>query len=317
MLDADAFQTNGNKIKVYDFVTSGTTIKHIDDYVIAPKSDDPEYHWPFGSGTKHQWTAGTHKFFGWLLEDANMTSTADAAANTPEEFFGAGFDLNENSHVLTIPAKAMTATTPQFDFMYSDVHTRDMDNNPDYKAVPLKFSHLFSAVSFGVANGADETIQVNSVSIKLYTSRSAYIDFSGTSAACAYNTDLDNLAVFVSNSTNSEIEAGDTKENAFDFSKKDRSYYLLWPLFNSDVVNDDEIVDNCTITIEYSYDSNGDASDGYENRQQRTLSFPDVDLEPGNRYHFTLGLPSQTNLDVTLKCEVCPWETASTDIEFN
>lgn len=333
MLDANAFKHDGNRIIIYDFVDNATAPYFSDligpdvlgsDYANSQKPTNGV--WPFVNGP-HQWTPGTHNFFGWLDKDVNKTTeTTDDL--TPVSLFGNTFAtvdptddepnvtvaaFNAATRTLEIPATEINADSPQFDFMYSDIYSTEPQNDP----VDLKFSHLFSAVSFGVANGADEVIQVNNISIKLYTSRSAYIDFSGTSAACAYNKDLGNPAVFVSNSTNGEIDAGDTKENAFDFSKKDRSYYLLWPLFNSDDADDDEIDANCTITIEFSYDSNGNASDGYENKQSRILPFPDVDLEPGKRYHFTLGLPSQTKLDVTLKCEVCPWETASTDIEFN
>ena len=78
---------------------------------------------------------------------------ADAAANTPAEFFGSGFGFSTTDQVLTIPSKSMQQGTPQFDFMYSNIYERNLNSNPDYAtAVPLEFSHLFTAFSKAAQN---------------------------------------------------------------------------------------------------------------------------------------------------------------------
>ena len=112
LLDANTFAEEGNQIKVYDYYTangSTTSSIYIDDKV---KSEGPsQATWPFVA-QRYNWTAdGSHKFFGWMAEDVNMTSAADAAANTPEEFFGGSFSFNTATQALTVPAKALNQTT--------------------------------------------------------------------------------------------------------------------------------------------------------------------------------------------------------------
>ena len=134
MLDETSFAKAGNLIKIYDIYTqAGNTTPdstpYIDDQI---KSEGPGNDiWPFVS-QRYNWTPdGTHKFFGWLAEDKNMTEK-----NTPKSFFGNAFGYD--SQVLTIPSTTITADSPQFDFMYSNVHVRDLNTNPDYaSSVPL------------------------------------------------------------------------------------------------------------------------------------------------------------------------------------
>lgn len=251
MLDSKSFQTSGNKIQIYDFV-DGAETPYINDQIIAPSSDVPEYHWPFASGEKHQWTPGVHKFFGWLAEDANMTSADDAKANTPTEFFENGFSFNDKTKVLTIHAKEMTATTPQFDFMYSDIHTRDMDKDPVYTAVPLKFSHLFTAFRITALNRDDASkITIKSITLSGLKNKSAQINFSGdANKPVTYGEvygEVDNKTEFTFN-FNATTGVLTTVEQ--DMSDT----FLLWPQTSDDFKE-------VTMSIVYDYTVDGQTSE--------------------------------------------------------
>ncbi len=302
LLDANTFAAEGNRIQIYDFVTSGgATTKHVDD-LIGPELNSnsplhtPGYTWPFVNGP-HQWCPGEHKFFGWLAQDANMT-----ASNTPEAFFGSGFGFDEATHVLTIPQVTFTKDTPQFDFMYSDIFTTEPINAP----VQLNFSHLFCAVSFGISNGDTQDIEIKSLNVSTYNSMSATIDFTGEDTHVTYTKSSTSTGVFRSLSNAYTLQGGGNCDNAFNSTSSGKDFRLLWPMTS------DELKD-CRITVTYLYKS--------DNAQYtKELAFPDpaaAGLLAGNKYHYSIGLPSLKTTQVTIKCEVCPWDTANTDITFN
>lgn len=241
MLDETTFQTPGNRIQIYDFVTSGgATTKHVDD-LIGPELisnsplHTPGYTWPFVDGP-HQWCPGEHKFFGWLAQDANMT-----ASNTPETFFGGGFTFDEATHVLTIPQVTFTKDTPQFDFMYSDIFTTEPINTP----VPLEFKHLFSAFYITGENKQDDTeYDITSITLSgLNNTQSATIDFG--------NGDVTPVVTYTDNT-------GSPGEFFFDFSGTDTTLskedgqktltgtYLMWPQKR-------EYFTDAKLTLNYNY----------------------------------------------------------------
>ena len=116
----EQFDNTATMIKVYDFVTgsdgeAGTAeAKHIDDAIHGLIARDGT--WAYTSGDTHyHWTKkGTHRFFGWLTTAPDGTAFASASAPTWTEGF----------KTLSIPL-TMDTTTPQFDFVYSDIVTRD------------------------------------------------------------------------------------------------------------------------------------------------------------------------------------------------
>ena len=114
LLDNETFNATGNRIQVYDFVTDGTTTsKYIDAYAGPDVDSNSPLHqygktWPFedkatGAPTTYKWIPGSHKFFGWLANDANFEDHM-----TPEAFFTTeGFKFNESTQTLTISPKAI------------------------------------------------------------------------------------------------------------------------------------------------------------------------------------------------------------------
>ena len=101
-----------------------------------------ESKWVYGTTANYEWTGGNHLFFSWLEHNENYSTSA---------FFGTG--LNASGNTLTIPAKALSTSTQQYDFMYSNPVSRNTSGN-DYSDVPLVFNHLFAqvAMSFQISN---------------------------------------------------------------------------------------------------------------------------------------------------------------------
>ena len=250
LLDADKFATSGNRIQIYDFVTDGTTTtKHIDDQIGPELSSNspmhsPGYTWPFVNGP-HQWCPGSHKFFGWLVKDANMT-----ASNSPTSFFGSGFAFE--NFLLTIPQVSFTKDTPQFDFMYSNIYTTEPINTP----VPLEFSHLFSAFYITALNrDSENAVRVKEIKLNnLNTSKSAQINFTGNTTAVTY------------------IDSGVSTSFSFTYAgellsttaKTISDKYMIWPQTADDF-------SDATLFIRYDY-----TSEGQTKEQERTIPLSSI-----------------------------------------
>ena len=227
---------------IYDFV-DGSTTPYFSD-LIGPDVTGNTYGfegvWPFVNGP-HQWTPGTHKFFGWLAEDANMTSATDAAANTPKEFFGSGFSFSD--YILTIPSKTMTADTPQFDFLYSNIISTEARQEP----VGLVFSHLFTAFRITALNRDDASkITIKNITLSgLNNSKSAQINFAGAEPVVTYT----------DGGTTSDLTfAFDNTTGSLTTEAKDMTAtYLLWPQSPEDFAD-------ATMNIEYDYTIDGQTS---------------------------------------------------------
>ena len=178
LIEADGLAVAGTQLHVFDILTgfNGTVngqspvngeLTYIDKTIGYVGSA-----WPFVTPATnaaetpayYRWTkTGTHKFFGYL--------TKDPAGNT---FTGATM----SGKVLSISERALTpATTPQFDFLYSDIITRDAATGP-YTAIPLSMSHLFTALSVELINETIVPIEDVQVSfIDVHPTQSATIDW--------------------------------------------------------------------------------------------------------------------------------------------
>ena len=253
MLDAKDFATDGNRIKVYDYV-DGSSTAYIDDQIGPDVSGSPlaeatDGVWPFEDGP-HQWTPGTHKFFGWLAKD--VSSGTDL---TPESLISSGFSYADQK--LTIPAITMGPTTPQFDFMYSDIFTTEPINAP----VQLKFSHLFAAYYFSFTNDSAEPLELESVKLSIKSKASATLNYSGADPVVdiAFTSDQPTLEKTYTTSiaagktidlflTGAEIESSTAIPNS--------SYRLIWPQDLATATVD--VVFSAWVTpIAYQYNAKG------------------------------------------------------------
>ena len=303
MLDEETFAKAGNLIKIYDYFTpagetSPQTTPYIDDHI---KSNGPgNVIWPFVN-QRYNWTPdGSHKFFGWLAEDKNMT-----LYNTPEGFFGTGFGYA--NQVVTIPSKTLNEVTPAFDFMYSNVHVRDLNTNPDYAtAVPLEFAHLFTAFSIAAQNMSPNfDITVQSVSIEgLMNTRSATINYTNAGDGEYPAVEYANMSNDNSNSPDYSFApktAYPLGTNLVDMSTgtTDRKYFMSWPMSTAEA-------ENVTLTIKYTVDNDPTVI-------TKNISLSGKEWAAGTKNNINLTFKDK---EIILTCEVEPWVWEEQEIDF-
>lgn len=173
LFDAASFSAAGNVLQIWDVYFNS---------VVAPQayiegtnvvSTGTGAVWPFkeGDAVKHYyWTkTGTHRFYGVLVKD-----NSGSAPLTPTT--GWGFDAAHK--VYSVPTTTLTLTSPQFDFVYSNVIERNLDNGDPTTAVPLKFNHLFSAFGFTFENDSPSSFNIKSATLKVDDEAAATIDYS-------------------------------------------------------------------------------------------------------------------------------------------
>ena len=343
MIDNTNFGTSGNRIQVYDFWTDGSTeSKYIDAYA-GPEVDNPSSQhierttWPFvdkssGELVRYNWTStGVHKFFGWLAVDAT-DSTEDESGNktevimTAESFFGKDsegkvFKFDETSKVLTIPAKTLNQSTPQFDFLYSDINSVDVTKGVPSN-VPMSFSHLFAAVSFGAKNTSNSVVKLLEFKVeKLYNAKSATINFSGSTPTVVY-ADGTQGGVFRSVAYSEEAAvtvpkdgSGTTMYNIFGKPGEKQEFTLIWPQTTEQLYSDEKVSED------------GDGNPVYPESYKMSVKYTVDDVlfekrinfdntlawEAGKKYHYDIIFADKM---VELKCVVNPWDYVSEDINF-
>lgn len=174
LFDVASFSAKGNVLQIWDVYFNS---------VVAPQayiegtnvvSTGTGAVWPFkeGDAVKHYyWTkTGTHRFYGVLVKDNSRAATPLTA---PSNW---GFDAAHK--VYNVPTTTLTLTSPQFDFVYSNVIERNLDNGDPTTAVPLKFNHLFSAFGFTFENDSPSSFNIKSATLKVNDQAAATIDYS-------------------------------------------------------------------------------------------------------------------------------------------
>ena len=304
MLDEETFAKVGNLIKIYDIYTpAGSAVPDADPYIddqIKSNGYGNEI-WPFVK-QKYNWTPdGTHKFFGWMAEDKNMT-----LYNTPEAFFSNGFSFDTAAQQLTISTKTLNEATPAFDFMYSNVHVRDLNTNPDFgSAVPLEFCHLFTAFSIAAQNMSPNfEITVESISIEgQMNTRSATINYAKAG-------DAEYPTVTYLSKSNDNPNAADYSyapsyklgTNLIDMSTKttDRNYFMSWPMS----VEESE---NVILTIRYRVDDD-------EELVTKNISLSGKEWAAGKKNNVNLIFKDK---EIILQCIVMDWIPQDEIIDFS
>lgn len=242
LFDAASFSAKGNVLQIWDVYFNS---------VVAPQayieganvvSTGTGAVWPFkeGDAIKHYyWTkTGTHRFYGVLVKD-----NSGSAPLTPTT--GWGFDAAHK--VYSVPTTTLTLTSPQFDFVYSNVIERNLDNGDPTTAVPLKFNHLFSAFGFTFENDSPSSFNIKSATLKVHDQAAATIDYSnvwdnGFAPADAdnWNPEVTYTGLTMSSTTGISGKTGDIqagtcydmfqgglldKNNMANYDK----YTLIWP----------------------------------------------------------------------------------------
>lgn len=165
LFDAASFSAAGNVLQIWDVYFNSVVAPqaYIEGTNVVSTGTTGAV-WPFKEGD-----AGTHRFYGVLVKD-----NSGSAPLTPTT--GWGFDAAHK--VYSVPTTTLTLTSPQFDFVYSNVIERNLDNGAPTTAVPLKFNHLFSAFGFTFENDSPSSFNIKSATLKVANQAAAKIDYS-------------------------------------------------------------------------------------------------------------------------------------------
>ncbi len=179
MIDKDGFAKSGNCLKIYDAYTP-TTWSNADFYIkdaFAVSNGDNGI-WPFRSEAStssaqqhYYWTkTGKHRFYSVLSKDAV------SGLETPS-----GWAFDADCKVFKVPSSGtytLGVDTDQYDFLYSNIIERDLDNDGDKSSVGLEFSHLFSAYAFTLFNDSPDPFIITDIRLKAGNVGSANVDYS-------------------------------------------------------------------------------------------------------------------------------------------
>ena len=247
LFDASSFSAEGNVLQIWDVYFNSVVAPqaYIEGTNVVSTGPTGAV-WPFKEGDavtspdKHYyWTkTGTHRFYGVLVKD-----NSGSAPLTPTTDWG--FDAAHK--VYYVPDTTLTLTSPQFDFVYSNVIERNLDNGAPTTAVPLKFNHLFSAFGFTFENDSPSSFNIKSATLKVNDQAAATIDYSNVWDKGFVPADADNwnpavtyTGLTMSSQTgisgkNVDIQAGTCydmfqgvlidKDNMANYDK----YTLIWP----------------------------------------------------------------------------------------
>ena len=263
LFDASSFSAEGNVLQIWDVYFNSVVAPqaYIEGTDVVSTGTTGAV-WPFkeGDAVKHYyWTkTGTHRFYGVLVKD-----NSGSAPLTPTT--GWGFDAEHK--VYSVPTTTLTLTSPQFDFVYSNVIERNLDNGAPTTAVPLKFNHLFSAFGFTFENDSPSSFNIKSATLKVDDQAAATIDYSNVWDKGFASADADNwnpavtyTGLTMSSQTgisgkNVDIQAGTCYDmfqgvKITDMTKYDK-YTLIWP---QDLTGKTlEINYDMTVTRPYTY----------------------------------------------------------------
>lgn len=176
LFDASSFSAEGNVLQIWDVYFNSVVAPqaYIEGTNVVSTGPTGAV-WPFkeGDAVKHYyWTkTGTHRFYGVLVKD-----NSGSAPLTPTTDWG--FDAEHKHKVYSVPTTTLTLTSPQLDFVYSNVIERNLDNGAPTTAVPLKFNHLFSAFGFTFENDSPSSFNIKSATLKVDDKAAAKIDYS-------------------------------------------------------------------------------------------------------------------------------------------
>lgn len=324
LLEESTLNTEGNRIMVYDIfkdVNSSTSSAFISTnakktsagWQFVDPSDNPmTYYWTL---------TGTHKFYSWLSQDVNMPVSSD----TPEEFFGAGFSYNPSTYKLTIPQKAIYGDSPQFDFLYSNIITRQMGVANSKSPVDFDFRHLFTAFSVGINNTTSSPVTIKEFKvIRLNNSASATINFSDGSVSIpeasykqVYST-ADSVFKTTQNGYERVVAAESELPDVFNPTKAKEEYMIIWPQTRAMVHSTKKPVEaSGTGVVTYPNDWKmyiKYRSNDYDEDLEQYLNFPDVAWTAGKTYHFKVTF-AEKFIDVDF--EVAPWEYSTPTVDYS
>lgn len=276
LVSASGLLSSGNQIKVYD-VFKGTTSTA--EYFNTTLTSDGS---GWGTEDEYKWTrTGTHNFFGWFLKDASGNNTDFAS------LFGSA---SYSDYTLTLPAIEMTASTPQFDFLYSDVIQKnrgDGSSDPTESSISLQMKHLFTAFSLGVKNNSEiQTITIKKVEVRNLANKK--------SATLAFNITGENTTITPNFTTYSDghttnpdfsytgqftVGPGASLANILSSNSSNELCYLMWPQTAEELAGAE---------VRIEYERNGNA------QEPATFKIPQTTWDAGKINHITVVFTTHT-----------------------
>ena len=144
--------------------------------------------------------------------------------------------------MLSVPAITFTKDTPQFDFSYSDIVTKDVNSGFNAaESVNLKLNHLFSAISLTIQNNGGSDATIKSVTIEnLNNKKLAQISYAGISPVVTLTpAPAEEQTNFLAGITDFDFNAGGTKYDLITgtqiASSAKGEYFLIWPQTTAEV----------------------------------------------------------------------------------
>lgn len=267
LVSASGLLSSGNQIKVYDVFKGTTSTAEYFNTILTSNGSG------WGTEDEYKWTrTGTHNFFGWFLKDASGNNTDFAS------LFGSA---SYSDYTLTLPAVEMTASTPQFDFLYSDVIQKnrgDGSSDPTESSISLQMKHLFTAFSLGVKNNSEiQTITIKKVEVRNLANKK--------SATLAFNITGENTTITPNFTTYSDghttnpdfsytgqftVGPGASLANILSSNSSNELCYLMWPQ-TADELDDAEVY--------IEYERNGNA------QEPATFKIPQTTWDAGKINH--------------------------------
>ena len=335
MLDNAAFQSQGNALQIWDAYYNDVQepMAYLDGkYVVSDGKDNAV--WPFRATTEvsseqnhYYWTkTGVHRFYGVLVKDNSpLTSAPSSSALTPASLWsdGLGFGkVADEPYIYNIPERSMALDSPQFDFLYSNVVERDLDNGGGTAAVGLDFSHLFSAFAFTLTNDSPSPLTLTNVKLSIVTTASAQIDYTsawskdGNMTACPATRyslgSVSSIQGIAEESASKTLPAGGTtpvKADIFNHAGDITSttsdpgeFKLAWPqdLTGRTVEVEYSIAETVTHTY-YEYVSNGRGGYDVENVTQNNGKGTYNRISSGQNTYYKYNKTHTGDYDVTFK----------------
>ena len=284
----------------------GKTLKYLstDRWSVVKDDDTPVTYFWEGDGT--------YRFFGWLAKDA---TDATKPLAVPE-----GWGFNETTKSLTIPETILNKDYNQFDFLYSDVHKRNLPTQSKSDPVALEMSHLFTAFGIGISNTSKYDVTIKSLTLRtLHDKGSAVINYGTTPCTVDYGaTSISRnpiTAPFYTLTGNYSIQ----KQNGvlydiFAPTDNTKKYYLMWPqaesVFPELKFANDEAEAAATDTdfpIILVYTSNGQTF-------KKRLKFPVQAWEAGKLNYFDILIADKL---VEIKATVKDWNYSNADVDYS
>ena len=329
-----------NPLAKGSYLADGTS-KALEGKTLAYRNFNGSNRWSVVNGDNpitYFWEGtGTYRFFGWLQKDANGLKDPDHDnVGTNDDKWSAEY----NGNVLTVNA-ILDEDYNQFDFMYSEVNQRTLDENNKREPVELNIHHLFSAFSIGISNTSQDNITVKSIKLqRLHSTGTATINFNtGTASTTVSNTlptvvysnypnatanSTDNLASYQDNTGytlngTKVVASGTSKPNIFDPTDTQQRYYMVWPQaenvirdqkFDEELTPEEENgLDDAYFPLIMQYYVGDDAKDVLTKR----MKFPKMAWEPGKKYNFEVMIADKI---VEITATVSEWNYSSSDVDF-